>query len=277
MDAYVQTKLLEDVFGDSSDESSDDKLSDSPPLTNPNYLLISMDANVQRKLLEDVFGESSDDKLSDSPPLTNLNSLYWDPISEINGLWMCRDFLSLQQQSSLLSSIQAEGWFIEASHNQAMRFGDLPFWALELSNQIHEVVCLGDEETKNHDNDTCLMPPQLLHRAPFFDQLIVNVYQPGEGICAHVDLMRYEDGIAIVSLESSCVMHFSPVEKDGEVPSATKIPVHLTPGSLVIMSGEARYHWKHEINRKPGFQVWQGQELEQKRRTSITLRRLCSS
>lgn len=107
MDAYVQTKLLEDVFGDSSDESSDDKLSDSPPLTNPNYLLISMDANVQRKLLEDVFGESSDDKLSDSPPLTNLNSLYWDPISEINGLWMCRDFLSLQQQSSLLSSIQA--------------------------------------------------------------------------------------------------------------------------------------------------------------------------
>lgn len=61
-----------------------------------------------------------------------------------------------------------------------MRFGDLPFWALELSNQIHEVVRFGNEETKNHDNDTCLLPPQLLHRAPFFDQLIVNVYQPGE-------------------------------------------------------------------------------------------------
>lgn len=96
-----------------------------------------------------------------------------------------------------------------------------------------------------------------------------------QGICAHVDLMRFEDGIAIVSLESPCVMHFSPVQEDGEeVPLAMKIPVYLNPGSLVIMWGDARYRWKHEINRKPGLQVWQGQAIEQKQRTSITLRKL---
>lgn len=95
-----------------------------------------------------------------------------------------------------------------------------------------------------------------------------------QGICAHVDLLRFEDGISIVSLESSCVMHFTHVgDEDGE--GGKKIPVYLTPGSLVLMSGEARYHWKHEINRKPGFQMWEGQEIIQKRRTSITLRRLC--
>ena len=94
--------------------------------------------------------------------------------------------------------------------------------------------------------------------------------------------MRFEDGIAIVSLESSCVMHFTQVRKicDGmkeeNDPSTATIPVYLTSGSLVLLSGEARYHWKHEINRKPGFQVWEGQELIQKRRTSITLRKLCS-
>ncbi|KNA22094.1 hypothetical protein SOVF_037130 isoform B [Spinacia oleracea] len=162
-----------------------------------------------------------------------------------------------------------------------MRFGDLPFWAVELSDQIHEVVCFGDKEGNigklNLDNETYVLPPQLLSRDPFFDQLIVNVYQPGEGICAHVDLMRFEDGIAIVSLESSCIMHFSPVEGDGEIPPAITIPVYLPPGSLVIMWGDARYHWKHEINRKPGFQIWQGQEIDQKRRTSITLRKLCIS
>ncbi|KAL2945422.1 Uncharacterized protein RDABS01_006180 [Bienertia sinuspersici] len=98
-----------------------------------------------------------------------------------------------------------------------------------------------------------------------------------QGICAHVDLMRFEDGIAIVSLESPCVMHFSPTDGDGEVPVAMKIPVYLTPGSLVIMWGDARYKWKHEINRKPGFQVWEGQELNQQKRTSITLRKLCIS
>ena len=90
--------------------------------------------------------------------------------------------------------------------------------------------------------------------------------------------MRFEDGIAIVSLESSCVMHFSRVEGttcDSTTADGTKVPVYLTPGSLVLMSGEARYMWKHEINRKPGFQKWKGQELIQKRRTSITLRKLC--
>lgn len=94
--------------------------------------------------------------------------------------------------------------------------------------------------------------------------------------------MRFEDGIAIVSLESSCVMHFAQVKEasatgEGRIdnPHAVKIPVYLTPGSLVIMSGEARYLWKHEINRKQGFQVWEGEELNQKKRTSITLRKLC--
>ena len=100
-----------------------------------------------------------------------------------------------------------------------------------------------------------------------------------QGISAHVDLMRFEDGISIVSLESSCVMHFTQVDRtDCDVkmdPPMTKIPVYLTPGSLVLMSEEARYCWKHEINRKPGFQIWEGQELNQKRRISVTLRKLC--
>lgn len=102
-----------------------------------------------------------------------------------------------------------------------------------------------------------------------------------KGICAHVDLMRFEDGIAIVSLESSCVMHFTQVgevsdcDKEQPVLPMIKIPVFLMPGSLVLLFGDARYLWKHEINRKPGFQMWEGQEVNQKRRTSITLRKLC--
>lgn len=97
--------------------------------------------------------------------------------------------------------------------------------------------------------------------------------------------MRFEDGIAIISLESSCVMHFSSVEAEVShleevkkecIPPA-KIPVLLTPGSVVLMWGEARYLWKHEINRKPGFQSWEGQEINQKRRISVTLRKLCQT
>ncbi|KAL6208433.1 hypothetical protein ACLB2K_019382 [Fragaria x ananassa] len=242
------------------------------------------------EILRQVFGDSSDSEDWESEPDPNQR---WVQLQTegIERLWMCRDFLSPRNQSALLSTIQNEGWFTEASHNQAMRFGDLPGWAAELSDSIKEVVLsCGSDSHLIESGSSCggkknVSPfsPELLVREPLFDQLILNSYQPGEGICAHVDLMRFEDGIAILSLESSCVMHFSPVEGtsedflvDGEKdPLTTKIPVYLTPGSLILMSGEARYQWKHEINRKPGFQKWQGEELNQKKRISITLRKLC--
>ncbi|KAG2697427.1 hypothetical protein I3760_07G105400 [Carya illinoinensis] len=173
----------------------------------------------------------------------------------------------------------------------AMRFGNLPAWASEISDSIRELVLLNDPGLDPMNSgayygaeEECAFPSDLLWREPLFDQLIVNAYQPGEGICAHVDLMRFEDGIAIVSLESSCVMHFTKVGQPHcdaanggkSHPPTTRIPVYLTPGSLVLISGEARYSWKHEINRKPGFQIWEGQELNQRRRISVTLRKLCS-
>ncbi|XAR61323.1 tRNA (carboxymethyluridine(34)-5-O)-methyltransferase [Bertholletia excelsa] len=256
--------LINDVFGESSDREGDESQNQQPVLGDL----------YERVQSPSVFGESS----------------IWERVNEINGLWVCRDFLSPEQQSSLLSAIENEGWFTEASHNQAMRFGDLPAWATELADLIREVVHYSDYMSEftdatasSDDKNVCLFPSNLLWREPLFDQLIANVYQPGEGICAHVDLMRFEDGIAIISLESSCVMHFSQVETkagsaENELERAeaiVKIPVNLMPGSLLLMWGEARYLWKHEINRKPGFQKWEGKDIDQQKRTSITLRKLC--
>ncbi|VFQ75647.1 unnamed protein product [Cuscuta campestris] len=251
-------------------------------------------------ILREAFGESSGSeaegelsgrKNSVSGPargsIFSGSNRSWERITEINGLWICRDFLTSDQQSSLISDIQAEGWFAEESHNQAMRFGDLPEWAVELSNSIREAILFTN--SGNSKEAIGLFPQDLLWREPLFDQLIANVYQPGEGICAHIDLMKFEDGIAIVSLESSCVMHFSRAESEEVCPGdnelhgsrspSTKVPVLLTPGSMALMWGEARYLWKHEINRKQplavGFQEWQGRAITQQRRTSVTLRRLC--
>ncbi|KAJ4968417.1 hypothetical protein NE237_015118 [Protea cynaroides] len=284
-----QKQILNHVFGESSESEEDEQ----------RWFGDSMDCvstEEQKQILKDVFGESSDsqeDKHThleeaandcNQPRAPNKSVPIWHRIEEVNGLWLCREFLSPEQQSSLLSAIENEAWFTEASHNQAMRFGDLPLWATELSAYIHEVVWLSKYAFECEDGEEyCPLPSDLLWREPLFDQLIVNVYQPGEGICGHVDLMRFDDGIAICSLESACVMHFTEVkteasnvkcEERGGAP-IMKIPVYLNPGSLVLMWGEARYIWKHEINRKPGFQVWEGQEICQKRRTSITLRKLC--
>lgn len=69
---------------------------------------------------------------------------------------------------------------------QAMRFGDLPKWALELSRLVRSAVCTGEIRyrsdvnlsSENLQNDP--LPFQLLWREPLFDQLIANVYKPGE-------------------------------------------------------------------------------------------------
>ncbi|XP_031497065.1 uncharacterized protein P8A3.02c [Nymphaea colorata] len=259
-----------------------------------------MELDDQKSALREVFGDSSDGEPEgeeDHPRIVlerEHNPPAWEKVEGINGLWICENFLSPCNQISLLHAIQQEGWFSEQSHNQAMRFGDLPNWAIELSCCIHEAVYLFELNGENHGHLTACahckveehpFPADLLWREPLFDQMIVNVYHPGEGICSHVDLMRFDDGIAIISLESDCVMHFTLAkeasssqkgkEEDKGYCISDKVPVLLKPGSLVLMSGEARYLWKHEINRKPGFQVWEGREIGQQKRTSVTLRRLC--
>uniref|UniRef100_A0A2P2IQE0 Uncharacterized protein MANES_05G063800 n=1 Tax=Rhizophora mucronata TaxID=61149 RepID=A0A2P2IQE0_RHIMU len=149
-----------------------------------------MDA--QKTLLREVFGESSDgedDKRHEAigNSTLSLQNPTWEAVKEIKSLWLCRDFLSPQQQSTLLSAIQNEGWFTEPSKNQAMRFGNLPSWAIELSSSIHEALLFGDHIHVRADLDSsdgcqgsCLLPSDILWREPLFDQLIVNVYQPGE-------------------------------------------------------------------------------------------------
>lgn len=69
-----------------------------------------------------------------------------------------------------------------------MRFGNLPGWAIELSDSIEEAVVLGhtvedslsDAENESSMSMSPVLPWDLLSRQPLFDQLIVNSYQPGE-------------------------------------------------------------------------------------------------
>ncbi|MFE2530973.1 alpha-ketoglutarate-dependent dioxygenase AlkB [Streptomyces sp. NPDC059371] len=77
---------------------------------------------------------------------------------------------------------------------------------------------------------------------PRADQVIVNEYQPGQGISAHVDCVPcFGPVVAAISLGSGCVMDFTH-PADGE-----KTAVRLAPGSLCVMTGAARYDWRHGI------------------------------
>ncbi|MEV2279114.1 alpha-ketoglutarate-dependent dioxygenase AlkB [Nocardiopsis sp. NPDC049922] len=120
----------------------------------------------------------------------------------------------------------------------------LPVWARELAARL-----AGEEFT---DREA--------------DQVIVNEYLPGQGISAHVDCVPcFGPVVAAVSLGSACLMDF--IDPD----DGTKLAVPLAPGSLLVMTGPARYTWRHAIAARksdpgPAGRVPRG------RRVSVTFR-----
>ena len=98
------------------------------------------------------------------------------------------------------------------------------------------------------------------------DQLIINEYLPGQGISAHVDCVPcFGDVVLSISLGSSCVMTFT------DPTTGTGVPVLLEPGTLVVMSGDARYRWRHSIAARKA-DVVDGRRIERGRRVSLTFR-----
>ena len=134
-----------------------------------------------------------------------------------------------------------------------MRFGhaDFPVWAQELSNSI----------LKKH---AASLPTSVVRKesADFnFNQLIINQYQPnGDGICPHIDLLRFQDGIAGVSLGAKCTMKFRQLAAhkslesgkectwDPDDFSGREFSIDLEPGSVYCLTGDSRYRWTHEID-----------------------------
>jgi len=98
------------------------------------------------------------------------------------------------------------------------------------------------------------------------DQCLINKYEPGQGIAAHIDSIKYDDFICCFTLGSGAYMEFT---RNGYTPSK----VYTEPNSLYIMSGESRYKWKHEL-RPLKTDTVEGKKIKRGVRTSITFRSL---
>jgi alkylated DNA repair dioxygenase AlkB len=98
------------------------------------------------------------------------------------------------------------------------------------------------------------------------DQLIVNEYEPGQGINAHVDCVPcFGPVVCSVTLGSQCVMELSAVEREA-VQSLL-----LERGSLVVLAGESRYKWRHAIPGRKSDRIGE-QAVPRGRRVSLTFR-----
>ncbi|MCY4356737.1 MAG: alpha-ketoglutarate-dependent dioxygenase AlkB [Gammaproteobacteria bacterium] len=98
-------------------------------------------------------------------------------------------------------------------------------------------------------------------------QLIVNEYEPGQGIAPHADRGCFGPVVASISIGSNCMMdiYCKPMLR------TESFQIVLERCSLLVLSGQSRYHWLHGIH--PGkTDLQNGRKIPRSRRLSLTFR-----
>ena len=206
----------------------------------------------------DLFSLPDQQSPRPQPPSRNEEA-----IDAIKGFRYIEDYIGENEHDWLLDQIDKHQWLEDLKRrvqhygfkydykarkvNRDMRIGQLPEWLQTLSQKLYK---------ENH------MPAEP-------DQVIVNEYEPGQGISSHIDCEPcFGNMIVSLSLGSGCVMDFTN-KRD----KAKKIPVWLAPRSIIILRDEARYEWLHGIAPRKSDQ-WGGQTYERQRRVSLTFRKV---
>ena len=181
-------------------------------------------------------------------------------LGSVPGLSYLDAILSAQEEEHLLRVIDGGPWLTvlkrRVQHHgyrydyrarkvdREMYLGPLPAWAQELAGK--------------------LASQRLIPQPP--DQVIVNEYLPGQGIAAHVDCIPcFGATVAALSLGSTCLMEFS------RPAAGERAALLLLPRSLLVLSDEARYRWRHAIRARRS-DTWQGVRYPRSRRVSLTFR-----
>jgi alkylated DNA repair dioxygenase AlkB len=174
----------------------------------------------------------------------------------VPGLLYAPALLSAADQQRILAALDALPWQDDL-RRRVQHYGykyDYKARAVDPSAYVGPLPPFGVEVAQR------LAALGLVEEAP--DQLIVNEYQPGQGISAHVDCEPcFKNVIVTVSLGSAYEMDFIEVAS-GAVRAAV-----LEVGSALVMRDAGRYLWMHRIKaRKSDHGVPRG------RRVSLTFR-----
>lgn len=189
---------------------------------------------------------------------------------DIGGLTLVQNFLSDDEQSAVIECIGQLEWS-PVIKRKTMQFG----YEYHYRSQ-------NSRPEKGEPIPDALKPIcQRLKDEGYFehlpDQIIVNHYEPNEGIGKHIDHPDFwGPSVASISLLSEWSMEFSRViatdaticdeqsntndaeadnvcnsaeREDVEKPQELKHKLTLPIASLVVLRGPARYEWKHGIPR----------------------------
>jgi alkylated DNA repair dioxygenase AlkB len=174
-------------------------------------------------------------------------------IPDIPGLSYLRDYVTCEEETELVRVIDREPWNTSWERRRQLygaTYGPgegseraIPSWGCALADRMHR---------------------DGLSERPF-DQMLVNEYQPGQGIALHHDHKPFARTVVSLSLLAPCVMDFLHPQ------DSRRFSLLLERRSLLVLSDEARYEWQHGIARRKKDR-WQGIVIPRARRISVTFR-----
>lgn len=188
----------------------------------------------------------------------------------IPGLTIIENFITEDEETALLNQLDKQPWSKDISR-KTQHYGrkyDYSTRSLKDAPAVPDFLAsLGQKITAVND---------IKNNNINFDQVIVNRYEPGEGIAPHVDHQRlFGPIVTSISLQDDVVMDFNNVGDVDNI-NITHVAMPLKRRSLLIMRDAARYKYTHGIKMSTE-DVWKpvGQATQRRRRgtrTSITYR-----
>jgi alkylated DNA repair dioxygenase AlkB len=176
------------------------------------------------------------------------------------GLSLLTDLITETEERELLSVIDQQPWLADLQRRVQHYGYRYDYTARQVTADLYLGALpewLQSLEMRLHHEGLFATPP---------DQVIVNEYHPGQGIAPHVDCIPcFGNTIASLSLGSGCLMDFTHSN------TAQKTSLFLPQRSLLLLQGDARYHWQHGIAKRKS-DVVNGVKIQRRRRMSLTFR-----
>lgn len=182
--------------------------------------------------------------------------------TKVQGLKYISNYITPNEHNQLIHIIDSQIWSKDLKRRvqhygykydykkrtvvPSMYLGKLPDWIFSIASRLYE--------------------DKLFDEMP--DQMIINEYNPGQGISNHIDCVPcFSNTIASLSLGSSCIMELTHIK------SLEKISIFLEPGSLIVLQDESRYEWQHGIPARKNDTV-KDTKVARERRISMTFRKV---
>jgi len=239
-----------------------------------------MNETKKRKTLEDYFTPNKVLRLSKTPTAPQYSHNH----RGVPGLRVLHDFVTAEEEQELLDFLDLQQWRVDLAR-RVIHYGGTyclmpPRTATpEERKQIEKTILTAQPVPNQLDFVVSRMIGHDLYtNATAPEYCIVNEYKDRQGISAHVENFRFKSPVCGLTLSQGDWMRFHELTypNDGSVRSGKasqaertgRVKDVLMPRrSLLVMEGEAREKWQHEVVRSK-----RGRNAPDWRRVSLPFR-----